>query len=136
MLAVLVAAAVFTATALAAPPRERGGGGGGNSGGGETFDITGSVSGLLPTISSTLDITIEHTGPRPIRVIDLTIAIGDPPGPCAPEDLVLVPPALPIDVPARDEVTVVVEARLADGVRDACQGATWDLTYTGTAERA
>lgn len=135
MLAVLVAAAVSTATALAAPPAERGGGGG-NSGGGETFDITGSVSGLLPTITSTLDLTIEHTGSRPMRVIDLTIAVGDPPGPCTSEDVVLVPPALPIEVPARDEVTVEVEARLADDVRDSCQGATWDLIYAGTAERA
>ncbi len=134
--ATIVTAALSATVATAAPGGGDRGGPRGGDGGPATFDISGSVDGLLPTIEATLPLLLENPERRAIAVVSLDVEVGDPDGACAADDLVLRLPALPIIVPGRGELVVDVVAELADDVDDSCQGIVWPLTWSGTAERA
>jgi hypothetical protein len=121
--------------ALAAPPR--GGGGQPGSGGDDpgTFEISGHVDGLAPTVVRQLAMRLENPARFDIVVEPLQVAVGDAAPGCPANALAVALADVPVVVPARGETTVTVSVALIDDPPDACQGATFPLTYTGTAGR-
>lgn len=101
-----------------------------------TFEIKGSVDGLLPTLVTDLDLQVENPHAFAIQVVDVTIAVDDPAGACSRADLDIGPAPVPFEVPAAGERTVTVRAALASDAHNACQGTSWRLRFTGAAERA
>lgn len=129
-----VAAALSgAAVALAAPPNGPPDRDGGTT---RTFDVTGTVDGLLPTVQRDLPVLLESPYRFDVDVVTIDVDVGDPPGDCDAVDLLVSPPQVPVTVPARSEVTLVGSAALAADAPDACQGAVWPLTWTATATRA
>lgn len=133
MAGLATAVLLSTAVALAAPPSGRGGGRGA---GPRTFEVSGSVEGLVPTVVTTFPVRLESPYRFAITIVDITVVVGEPDGGCSAADLVVVPPAVPVAVPRLGETVVTGTAALAVSVPDACQAAVWPLTWSATAERA
>jgi hypothetical protein len=134
--AVVVPLILAVAVASAKPPP--GSGGGGKPGGGsaaQTFEISGATDGLYPTVVRTLHLKLENPHSATVTVETLQIEVGDASPRCTSSNLAVEPVDLPIDLPALGEATVAVTIRLVDDPADACQGARFPLTYTGTASR-
>jgi hypothetical protein len=132
---IVAAVALFvlaTASALLAkpgngrPPPDRGK---------PSFTITGDVAGLVPLVEGTIEVTVTNRERFDIMVDSLEVSVGDASTDCGREYLVIGPAPLPAVIAARSGSTLVVAARLAHDVPDACQGMVWPLTYTGTASR-
>jgi hypothetical protein len=135
LLVATVLASMLAVGALAAPPRGGGGkpGSGGDAPG--TFEISGHVDDLAPTVVRQMPLKLENAARFDIVVEGLAVAAGDA-GPGCPASALAVGVAeMPVLVPARGETTVTVSVALIDDPPDACQGATFPLTYTGTAGR-
>lgn len=98
-----------------------------------SFPISGSVDGLAPGVRSRLAVTISNPFAFPIRVIQLTVVVGDPSGPCVGKDLEIEPFRGPLPVPARGRATTDLGVTLSPRSPDACQAATWGLVSRGQA---
>jgi hypothetical protein len=134
-----------------------GGGGGGSGGGGggsgpiaraKSFVISGQPEGTLfpggPAL--TVPLAIFNPNPIPIRVTSLAVAVASSPAGCsASENLDIVQSDVSAErsltVPADAAVTLPAQGVSAPTIRllnlpvnqDACQNATFPLTYTGSA---
>lgn len=104
-------------------------------GGSKTFEVTGSVGPLYPMVDTALPIKVENPNRSEILVIELTIDVADASSVCGADNLVVAPVLVPFAVAGRGETTVNTQVRLVDDVADGCQGATFGLTYKGTAIR-
>jgi hypothetical protein len=98
-----------------------------------SFPISGSVQGLAPGVRSQLAVAISNPFEFPIRIIQLTVVVGDAPRPCVGKDLEIEPFRGPVQVPARSRATTYLGVTLSDSSPDVCQAATWPLTYRGQA---
>lgn len=127
LLLVLAAGAAGAAVAARKPP--------GPSPSPAAFELSGAVEGLYPTVDALLAIKIENPHAFPIVVETVDITTGDAGPGCDVSNLVIGQVPVPLLVPARGEATVTVAASLTDDVADACQGATWPLSYTATASK-
>jgi hypothetical protein len=103
--------------------------------GNHSFTISGDVAGLVPLVEGTIEVIVTNRERFDIVVDTLGISVGDASTDCGREQLVVGTAPLPAIIPARSDSTLVVTARLAHDVPDACQGIVWPLTYTGTASR-
>ena len=129
-----------------------GGPGGGGPGGGngqppdrgtKTFAISGSAQGLYPGGTAPLALQLENPSAFPIRVVSLTVqaANSDKAG-CSANNLVV--PSYEdaagsgddVVVPRRGTRTHTLQVGLVATAPDACQNATWSLSYSGRAVRA
>lgn len=120
----------LAATAKGPPP----GGGGGPSTG--AFELTGSVDGLYPGANLALPVRVENPARFAVRLLTLEVRVADA-GPGCPASTISVGPYPGgVQVPARGEVVVDLPVTMIPGAPDACQGATFALTYRGTAEKA
>lgn len=100
-----------------------------------TFTITGTVDGLYPGGSRTLELVVTNPAPFAVVVGELSVDVDDA-GPDCLESQLTVPPLVePVTVPASGTATVRLPATLGETAPDACQGATFPLTYQGTASR-
>jgi len=137
--AAVVVMGLILAVAVASAKPPPGGGGGGKPPSGDsasqTFEISGAIAGLYPTLARTLNLKLENPNKVAVTVETLQIEVGDAGPGCTSSNLAVAPVALPVDIPASGETTVAVTVRLADDPDDACQGARFPLTYTGTASR-
>ena len=110
----------------------------------QVFYISGTVSGLYPGSSSTLNLSIQNPLGSPMTINTITIVAGSPLG-CPSSNLVVAvtPPwtlnttytiHLSLSVPANSTVAgPAVPVSLAAGATDACSGANFPLMYGGTA---
>jgi hypothetical protein len=98
-----------------------------------SFPISGSVQGLAPGVRSQLAVAISNPFEFPIRIIQLTVLVGDAPGPCVGKDLEIEPFRGPLQVPAGGRATTYLGVTLSDSSPDVCQAAAWPLTYRGQA---
>ena len=121
-----------TASALLAKP---GNGGPPPDKGKHNFTITGDVAGLVPLVEGMIEVTVTNKERFDIVVDTLEVSVGDASTDCGREYLVVGTAPLPAIIAARSGSMLVVAARLAQDVPDACQGMVWPLTYTGTASR-
>ena len=85
---------------------------------------------------SQLTVIISNPFPFPIRIMQLTVVVGDAPGPCVGRDLDVQPFRGPLQVPARGTATTRLGVVLSDSSPDLCQAVTWPLTYHGQAVQA
>ena len=112
------------------------------------FRISGDVSGLVPGATTAIALTLTNPNPVRIRVTRVTVAVSaesSPPGCSSAKNLVLlqatgIRPKAPVTVPAHGTVTLKAFPRAPKiGLRDlrtnqdACKGASFRLTYTGSA---
>ena len=110
----------------------------------QVFYISGTVSGLYPGSSSTLNLSVQNPLGSPMTINTITIVAGSPIG-CPSSNLVVTvtPPwtlnntytiHLSLDVPANSTVAgPAVPVSLAAGATSACAGANFPLIYGGTA---
>ena len=112
--------------------------GGGNPA--QDFTIAGSYAGLYPGVSRSLILSITNPNAFPIDVTSLTATVSLVSGPrvmhepsCRPEDLDVAQYAGGLSVPARGMNTTMIDLMLLPSAPDACQGASFALTYAGEA---
>ncbi len=109
-----------------------------------TFEIAGSVSGLYPGARADLPLKLENGSNVAIRVQSLTVTAGDARPGCGAASLAFGPTYTPrevtlqtnIHIPARGEGFTTIPISLLPTAGDACQLATFPLTYSGTAVKA
>jgi hypothetical protein len=99
------------------------------------FTISGSVNGLAPGVGSQLPLSISNPFDFPIRVVTLTVAVGDAGASCLGQSLQVQPLRAPVQVPARGSATALLAMTLSNRSPDVCRQATWPLTYGGQAVR-
>jgi hypothetical protein len=99
------------------------------------FSINGSVTGLAPGVGSQLPLTISNPFNFPIRVVTLTVAVGDAGASCLGKNLQVQPLQRSVPVPARGSATTLLPVTILSSSPDVCQQAAWPLTYGGQAVR-
>lgn len=105
------------------------------------FHIAGRVTGLRPGAAATLPITVANPNPYPIEVLTLDTGVVTPADAACPAGSLRIGryvagegPA--VTAPARGTVRVEVPVELTDSAtqdQSGCAGATFPLTFTGTA---
>jgi hypothetical protein len=98
-----------------------------------SFSISGSVQGLAPGVRTRLAVAISNPFAFPIRVIRLTVVVGNAAGPCGGKDLQIERFRGPLQVPARGRAITYLSVTLSDSSPDVCQAASWPLAYRGQA---
>jgi hypothetical protein len=97
------------------------------------FTIRGSVKGLYPGKSKPLVLTVRNPQAFAIVVTSITTSVGTPNAGCASINLEVTQFAGNLPVPAKGTAKVTVTATLSHSAPDACQGAVFPLTFSGTA---
>jgi hypothetical protein len=128
------------------PSPDKGDNGSSNNGGGPKgeFYISGSVTGLTPGNATVLPLTITNPNPWPIQVLTIDTGVGTPTGsPCPGSSLAVgqytFTNGTKITAAAKSTVQMTVPVTLTDSPTEnqtGCLGATFPLTFTGTAEKA
>lgn len=133
----------------------KGGGNNGNGGGNvagsvtppaKTFEISGSIDGLAPTVRRQLVLTVTNPNNQTIRVTSLRASVSSiakaadaPPGSCADIRLVQVGSwtGSAFEVAARQtrQIDGHIPLTLSNDAGDGCQGARISLTYSGSASQ-
>lgn len=125
------------------------GNGGGNGGGpvtppAKTFQISGSLGGIAPSVTRQLVLTVTNPNNQTIKVTALsasvasiTKAAGAPAGPCSAISLLQVGSwtgtAFIVNPGQTRAITGHIPLTLSNSSGDGCQGATFNLNYTGSA---
>lgn len=100
-----------------------------------TFSIAGDVGGLFPGAVKPLSLLVSNPFPDPIRVVSLSTTVGTPDrAGCTATVLTVSGLGSPVDIPPGQSRPVGVDVTMAATAPDACQGARFPLTYSGTAE--
>lgn len=100
----------------------------------DRFSISGGVNGLYPGASLPLVLTITNPAAFPIVVTSVSTSVGSPAATgCASTNLTVTQFSGRLSVPARSAATLTLTATLSHAAPDACQGAVFPLTYSGTA---
>lgn len=100
-----------------------------------TFRIAGSVSGLYPGISTHLFLTVTNPQAYAIKVTQIRTSVGSPSAACGASNLVVGTFTGHRVVARHGKAVVTVPISLRHAAPDACQGAVFPLTYTGTARK-
>ena len=98
-----------------------------------SFPISGSIQGLAPGVRSQLAVTISNPFPFAIRIVQLTVVVGNAEGPCMGTDLEVQPFRGPMQIRARAMATTHLGVILSNRSPDVCQAVTWPLAYRGQA---
>ena len=103
----------------------------------DTFEISGAVAGLYPGAARPLTLTLDNPAVFAVRVTELSVSAvnSDQPG-CTMQNLVLPDSAVDVLVPGGSSVTHTLYVGLIADADNLCQGATWVLTYRGSAVQA
>lgn len=97
------------------------------------FTISGEVDGLYPGVRATLEARVTNPHPFSIVVTSVTAVAADARASCPASMLEIEGTAEPVEVPARETAVVLLAVRMDRDAPDACQGATWPLTFRGQA---
>lgn len=107
------------------------------------FGISGSVTELVPGTTRPLVVTITNPNGYAIDVLSVTTTVGSPGGGCPAGSLVVPPYAYSsgpaVSAPGKGSTTLTLSAQYVDSLtadQSGCRGATFPLTFTGTAEKA
>jgi hypothetical protein len=110
--------------------------------------ISGDVAGLVPGATKVIELTLANPSGVRITVTRVSVAVSTqstPPGCSSVKNLVLhqatgIKPVAPVMLPARGSVTLStfprapkIEFRNLQTNQDGCKGASFRLTYTGSA---
>ena len=116
----------------------------GNPPGNGTFTIRDAAggpaaSGLAPGISTTLQLVVENPYSFTIRVTDLDVdvtGVTGNAGPCGPGNVSSPGLHTPFDVGRQSSHSVQVPISMVADPEDGCQGATFELSYSGQGRNA
>jgi hypothetical protein len=102
-----------------------------------TFQIGGQVAGLYPGAARPMVVTFTNPAAIAIRVtqLDVIAASSNHIG-CTAQDLLMPDSAVDVVVPAGSSTTHTVYVGMIDDADNACQGASWALSFSGTAVQA
>jgi len=98
----------------------------------QSFAISGTVSGLYPGGHRPLVLTFTNPNGAPLRVTGVAITVADANRNCA-GTLLSFSQLTPVVVPSMGTATGSLDAAMASSAGEACRGANWHLSYTGTA---
>ncbi len=100
------------------------------------FTIAGSVSGLYPGAHKVLPLSINNPNPYALAITSLSATVGnsDHAG-CAAANVSVTPFSGSVVVPASSVGIINLAVDMVVSPPDACQGATFPLTYTGAGIR-
>ena len=96
------------------------------------FAISGTVSDLYPGGHRPLVLTFTNPNGAPLRVTGIAITVADASTNC-PGNLLAFSHLTPVIVPSKGTATGSLDATMASSAGEACRGANWHLSYTGTA---
>jgi hypothetical protein len=99
------------------------------------FSISGHVDGLLPGQREHLPLRIRNPWSWTIRVKSVTVQIGSSGRPCPVGNVEIHGFKGSFAVRPRSTRTLMLAARIRRGAPEACEGATFALTFRGTARR-
>ncbi|HZQ77990.1 MAG TPA: hypothetical protein VFE55_11710 [Acidimicrobiia bacterium] len=102
----------------------------------QSFVVSGDVDGLAPGVTRTLSLTLSNPNDGAISVRSLTVTVGDGRGGCTAGNVEVGPWAGPVLVPGRGRAAVSLPVTMLDSAPGVCQGATFPLTYGGSAVKA
>lgn len=103
------------------------------AGAADTFTVSGEVSGLYPGIDTTLPARVHNPLDVTLRIVSLG-AVTTADDPACPEDYLVVADATPdVVVAPGASATVPLGVHLDRVAPDACQGASFSLTFRGVA---
>ena len=98
------------------------------------FAMAGEVGGLYPGIETTMPVTVTNPESFPIELISVATQADDS-GPACPGSLLSFGDLGPaVSIAAGATATLPITVRLDRATPDACQGATWLLVFSGTAQ--
>jgi len=97
------------------------------------FGVGGDVDGLYPGAETTVQATVVNPQSFTIQVTSVGVTALDASPQCPGALLSFREEAATVDIPAGGTGTVPVIVRVDAGLPDACQGATWPLSFIGTA---
>jgi len=105
---------------------------------GQAFTISGGTDGLYPGNTAPLTLTLANPNSENIRVTEITVSVVGTTDPfCAASNLKTNDyDGSPLLVPANGTTSITLPITLLRRAPDACQGATFSLSYGGTAEQA
>ena len=100
-----------------------------------SFAMAGNVEGLYPSdvATTTLTVTVNNPNSFALVVSNLTVTVGDASRGCGGSNVVVGAPGGSFSVAPRAAVVRALPVRLAKAAPDACQAASFPLTYTATA---
>jgi len=99
-----------------------------------TISVSGSVGGLYPGATLPLALVVSNMAGTPVTVVSVTTSVANASKLCKKVNLnVSGFTSGGLVIAADSHATVTVEATMALGAGDACQGAVFDLTYHGKA---
>lgn len=110
--------------------------GGGDAGSAESFVVAGDVAGLTPGVTRTLSLRLSNPNHDAISVEAIVVTVGDSATGCSGATLRVGPLTGPVLVPGGGEAAASVPVTMAASAPSACQGATFPLTYGGSAVKA
>ena len=111
----------------------------GNAGNGndaKSFVVSGDVEGLAPGVTRTLFLKLSNPNNGDISVQSLTVAVGDSSKTCTGANVRVGALTGPVFVPGRGTAQVTLPVTMLGTAPGACQGATFPLTYGGSAVKA
>jgi hypothetical protein len=97
------------------------------------FSATGSVDGLYPGATIPLTLTLINNTGATIEVTSLTVAVANASSSCVASNLVVGAFDGPVTVPKKGSAPTVIPITMRTQAPNACQGATFSLTYSGDA---
>ena len=99
-----------------------------------SFSVSGSVGGLYPGAVAQLPVRVDNPEPRALRLESITIVAANANEGCDATNFSSAGFQGSLIVPARGSLVVPVEVRMPRSAPDACQGATFALTFGGSGE--
>lgn len=100
------------------------------------FTIGGSVSGLYPGATRQFVLTVANPQPYPITVLSIFTTVQGLTAGCSFTTLTVSKFSGSLSIPPKQWRHAVVSAHMAHAAPNACQGAHFQLLYTGTADAA
>jgi hypothetical protein len=108
----------------------------GQANGHRDFVVSGQVEDLRPGATRPMVLTVQNPNSVDIRVTSLTVTAAAAAAGCPGSSLNLPQWTGSLVVAKRGTASLTVDVGLEPTAADACQGATWQLTYGGTAVKA
>ena len=100
------------------------------------FVVSGDVGDLAPGVTRPLAVRLANPNDADISVQALQVTVGDSTGGCAGDTLQVGAFSGPVFVPRHGAAQVSLPVTMAGSASPACQGATFRLTYSGSAVKA
>jgi len=98
-----------------------------------SFVVSGDVNGLAPGVTRPLQLRLGNPNGADIAVQSLQVTVGDSGAGCGGDALHVGPFSGPVLVPGHGEAQISLPVTMAGSASSTCQGATFPLTYGGSA---